>query len=208
MRKILLASAALALVATAPASATGFALYGSGWNPDAVEDALGVGTSLSFPFGDSGLGMDLRGSFYQEASVDLGNIGDDDEEAVDIDDSGLEVIPIDAALRYDFNNDGRASFYLGGGASYLFLGLDNGPDLDDEVGWLGFVGARFGDPDGLNFFLEGGYRGVEATIRAEDLRDFFDDDDDGTSGPGEEIDEDVAINLDGAMLNLGLVWSF
>lgn len=206
MRKILLAVAASALVATAPASATGFAIYGSGWNPDAVEDALGVGTSLSFPFGESGLGVDLRGSFYQEASVDLENIGDDD--AVDIRDAGLQIIPVDAALRYDFNNEGRANFYLGGGASYLFLDLDDGPDLDDEVGWLGFVGARFGDPDGLNFFLEGGYRAVEATVRAEDLRDFFDDDDDGTQGPGEEIDEDVDINLDGAMLNLGLVWSF
>ena len=205
MRKILLAVAALALAAT-PGSATGFAIYGSGWNPDAVEDALGVGTSLSFPFGESGLGVDLRGSFYQEASVDLENIGDDD--SVDIRDAGLQIIPVDAALRYDFNNEGRANFYLGGGASYLFLELDEGPNLDDEVGWLGFVGARFGDPDGLNFFLEGGYRAVEATVRAEDLRDFFDDDDDGTSGPGEEIDEDVAINLDGAMINLGLVWSF
>jgi hypothetical protein len=205
MRKILLAVAALALAST-PASATGFAIYGSGWNPDAVEDALGVGTSLSFPFGESGLGLDLRGSFYQEASVDLENIGDDD--SVDIRDAGLQIIPVDAALRYDFNNEGRANFYLGGGASYLFLDLDNGPNLDDEVGWLGFVGARFGDPDGLNFFLEGGYRGVEATVRAEDLRDFFDDDDDGTSGPDEEIDEDVDINLDGAILNLGLVWSF
>ena len=206
MRKILLATAALALVAVTPASATGFALYGSGWNPDAVEDALGVGTSLSFPFGESGLGLDLRGSFYQEASVDLENVGDDD--AVDIRDLGLQIIPVDAALRYDFNNEGRANFYVGGGASYLFLDLDDGPDLDDEVGWLGFVGARFGDPDGMNFFLEGGYRGVEATVRAEDFNDFFDDDDDGTSGPDEEIDEDVDINLDGAILNLGLVWSF
>ena len=208
MRKILLASAALALVATVPASATGFAVYGTGWNPDAVEDAVGLGTSLSFPFGDSGLGMDLRGSFNQEASVTLDAIGDDEQDALEINDAGLQIVPVDAALRYDFNHAGSTNFYVGGGASYLFLDIDDGPDLDDEVGWLGFVGARFGDPEGLNFFVEGGYRGVEATVRAEDLRDFFDDDDDGTSGPGEEIDEDVAINLDGAMVNLGLVWSF
>jgi hypothetical protein len=203
MRRTLLAVAALALAA-APASATGFAIYGSGWNPDAVEDALGVGTSLSFPFGESGLGLDLRGSFYQEASVDLDEIGDGNGDAVDIRDFGLQIIPVDAALRYDFNNEGRASFYVGGGASYLFLDLDNGPNLDDEVGWLGFVGARFGDPDGMNFFVEGAYRGVEATIRSEDLDDFFDDD----PGEPDEIDEDVDINLDGALLNLGLVWSF
>ena len=47
MRKILLAVAASALVATAPASASGFAIYGSGWNPDAVEDALRDQTKLN-----------------------------------------------------------------------------------------------------------------------------------------------------------------
>jgi hypothetical protein len=56
----------------------------------------------------------------------------------------------------------------------------------------------------MNFFIEGAYRGVEATIRSEDLDDFFDDD----PGEPDEIDEDVAINLDGPLLNLGLVWSF
>jgi hypothetical protein len=196
MRRILIAVVVLAF-ATAPASATGLAIYGSGWDPDTVDDALGGGVSLSFPLGDSGLGLDLRGSFYQEADFD--DLGPDDEEVFR--DFGLQIVPLDAALRFDVNNEGPASFYFGGGASYLFLDLDNGPDLDDEVGWLGFVGARFGDPEGASFFVEGAYRGVEATVRAEDLDDFFDGDD-------PNFDEDVAIELDGPMVNLGLVWAF
>lgn len=196
MRKVLLAIVALAIVA-APASATGFAIFGSGWDPDTVDDALGGGVSLSFPVGSSGFGIDLRGSFYQEANVD--NVGADNGDVFR--DFGLQILPVDAALRYDFNNEGAANFYLGGGASYLFLDLDNGPDLDDEVGWLAFVGARFGDPEGVNFFVEGAYRGVEATVRAEDLDDFFDDD-------TPNFDEDVAIELDGPMINAGVVWGF
>jgi hypothetical protein len=205
MRRTLLLVAAL-LAATSPASATGLAIYGSGWNPDAVEDAVGFGTSLSFPMGGSGFGIDLRGSFHQEASVDLDAVGPGDGDALEIRDFGLEIIPVDAALRYDFAPTGRANFYVGGGPSYLFLDFDEGPNVDDELGWLGFVGARFGNPDGLNFFVEGGYRGIEATMRADDFNDFVDDDD-GEDG-ADEIDEDVAINLDGAMVNLGLVWSF
>ncbi|HET9768321.1 MAG TPA: hypothetical protein VFS60_15815, partial [Thermoanaerobaculia bacterium] len=88
----------------------------------------------------------------------------------------------------------------------LFLELDEGPDLDDEIGWLAFAGLQLGDPHGARFFIEGGYRGVEATVRADDLHDFFDDDD-GEHG-GDEIDEDVAIDLDGATINVGVAWSF
>lgn len=201
MKRSLVVFAALALAA-APASAGGFAIYGSGWDPDAIEDALGGGVSFVVPLGDEGPGLDFRGSFFQQADFD--NIGDDDEDVIR--EFGLQVMPVDAALRFDFNKRGAVNFYLGGGASYLFLELDEGPDLDDQLGWLGFAGVQFGDPFGVRFFVEGGYRGVEATVRAEDLHDFFDDDD-GSQG-GDEIDDDVVIDLDGPMVNVGIVWSF
>jgi hypothetical protein len=38
-------------------------------------------------------------------------------------------------------------------------------------------------------------------VRAEDLDDFFDDD-------TPNFDEDVAIELDGPMINAGVVWGF
>lgn len=203
MKKALTALAAFVLMtAAAPAGATGFAIFGSGWDPDAVDEALGGGIALSFPFGDSGLGMDFRGSFYQEANSAALVIDNDNAFR----EFGLQIVPVDVALRYDFNQDGAANLYLGGGASYLFLDIDQGPDLDDELGWLAIVGAEFGDPAGARFFLEGSYRSVTSTVRAEDLRDFLDDDD--GSSHGDEIDDDVPIDLDGAMVNLGIVWRF
>lgn len=188
MKKTLVGLAILAFAA-APVSATGFSIYGSGWDPDAVDDALGGGIGFSFPVGESGFGLDFRGSFFQEADID--NVGDDDRDVFR--DFGLQIIPVDAAVRYDFNNEGAANFYVGGGASYYFLDIDNGPDLDDELGWLAFVGAEFGNPDGARFFLEGGYRAVESTVRNEDL---------------DEIDDDVDIDLNGPTVNLGVVWKF
>jgi opacity protein-like surface antigen len=202
MRKALLILG-LAALAGAPLSASDFAIYGSGWDPDAIEEALGGGAS--FHWGET-FGIDLRATYYQNAEVDnIDGPFDDDETNQDVF-GDLQMIPLEALLRFDFNNDGPVNFYLAGGASYVMLDIDNGPDLDDEVGWIALGGARFGDPGGVNFFVEGAYRGIEATVRADDLRDFFDDDDGGNFG--DEIDEDVALNLDGALINLGVVWSF
>jgi len=189
VKKALTALAAFVLMTAAvPAGATGFAIFGSGWEPDAVDEALGGGISLSFPFGDSGLGMDFRGTFYRESNS--GALVIDPDNAFP--EFGLKIVPVDAALRYDFSQDGAVNLYLGGGASYLFLEVDQGPDLDDELGWLAFVGAEFGEPDGARFFLEGSYRSVTSTIRSD----------------GDEIVDDVPIDLDGAMVNLGIVWRF
>ena len=201
MRKAL-AMLGLVALAGAPAVASDLSLYGSGWDPDGIEEAFGGGAS--FHIGDS-FGIDLRGTYYQNAEADNIEIGpneDDDPEVF----GDLQMIPVEALLRFDFNNDGPANFYVGGGVSYIFLDIEDGPDVDDETGWIGLVGARFGDPGGVNFFIEGAYRGVEATVRSEDLNDFFDDDD-GTDF-GDEFDEDVALNLDGALINLGVVWTF
>jgi hypothetical protein len=201
MRKALIMVGALAL-ATAPLSASDFAIYGSGWDPDGLQEALGGG--VSFHWGET-FGVDLRATYYQNAETD--NLGFDDLDNEDEVFGDLQMVPVEALLRYDFNNEGAANFYVAGGASYVMLDWDDGPDLDDEVGWIGLVGARFGDPGGLNFFIEGAYRGIEATVRADDLNDFFDDDDDGVDF-GDEFDEDVDLNLDGALVNLGVVWSF
>lgn len=200
MRKALFLLVAAAL-AGAPLAASDFSIYGSGWNPDQIEEALGGGTSLHF--GET-FGVDLRATYYRNAEVDNIDIGPDDDDPDVFGD--LRIIPVEALLRYDFDSRGPADFYVGGGASYIFLDFDDGPNVDDEVGWIALGGARFGDPGGINFFVEAAYRGVEATVRAEDLRDFFDDDD--NDDFGDEIDEDVDLNLDGALVNVGVVWTF
>lgn len=196
MRKAILVLGFLALTG-APLSASDFAIYGSGWDPDGIEEALGGGVGLHF--GET-FGVDLRATYYQDAEIDRIDIGpgNDDERPVFGD---LQMIPIEALLRYDFNNDGPANFYVAGGASYIMLDWDDGPDIDDEVGWVALAGARFGSPGGMGFFIEGAYRGVEATVRADDLDDFFDDD-------TTNFDENVDLNLDGALVNLGVVWTF
>ena len=195
MRKTISMLGLVALV-SAPLAASDFALYGSGWDPDGIKEALGGGASLHF--GET-FGVDLRATYYQSADLDDIDLDDDTDNDVFGD---VQMIPIEALLRYDFNNDGPANFYVAGGASYIMLDWDNGPDLDDETGWIALGGARFGDPGGLNFFVEAAYRGVEATVRAEDLDDFFDDDE------GDLFDEDVDLNLDGPLVNLGVVWTF
>ena len=201
MRKALLFVGVAALIG-APLAASDFSIYGSGWDPDGIQEAFGGGAGVHF--GET-FGVDLRATYYQNAeadNIDIGPGNDDDDEVF----GDLQMIPIEALLRYDFNNDGPANFYVGGGATYVMLDWDDGPDLDDEVGWIALAGARFGGPGGMGFFVEGAYRGIEATVRADDLRDFFDDDDGGNFG--DEIDEDVDLNLDGVLVNLGLVWTF
>ena len=59
---------------------------------------------------------------------------------------------------------------------------------------------RVGDPEGIGFFAEALYRSTEATVTVEP--DEFDELDD------IEIDEDVAIDLDGLSANAGIIWSF
>ena len=76
MKKALTALAAFVLTtAVAPAGATGFTIFGSGWNPDVTDEALGGGISLSFPFGDSGLGVDFRGSVPIDLDGAMVNLG-------------------------------------------------------------------------------------------------------------------------------------
>jgi hypothetical protein len=190
MRRILLAIAGLAVVSALPASATSFAIYGTGWNPDALEEALGAGATLSF--GET-LGFDLRVAYYQEGDVQ--DLREDDGDGV-FAENALQIVPVDAAVRYNLGGDGPADFWFGGGASYYFLSLeDDNFEIDDEVGWLAFAGARFGDPEGFNFFVEGAYRGAEGTVSG----DSFDPD---------TVDDEAVIDLNGPLVNVGLMWSF
>src|SRR5262245_11131525 len=141
MVKKLLLSLALVGCAAAPAAATSFGIFGAGWDPDAVDNALGGGLTLQLPLGDSGLAADLRGTYYLEADAKQLPIHGEDS----FEETGLQVIPLDVALRYDFPRAGVAGFYLGGGASYYLLEVKGGPDVDDELGWLAFVGVRLGN---------------------------------------------------------------
>jgi hypothetical protein len=184
MRKILLAVLVTACLGAIPAGATTMSVFGAGWDPNALDDALGAGLGVNFPFGDGPLSLDVRTTYYRSANLD--NVGDDDREVF----GKLQIVPVDAALRYEFNNDGPSTFYVGGGASYYFLSLsDSDFDINDEVGLLGLVGARFG-----SFFIEGSYRNAKGTVKRDDIAN--------------GVRRSVALALDGPAVNAGWTWSF
>lgn len=195
-----IAVAALALAA-APALGAGFQLYGSYWDTSDVDATAGGGLALAFPLGSELLDLELRGTYYQELdNASFSAVIDDDENFFQ--QFGLEVVPIEAGARFNFPVASDAFRpYLGGGVSYMMIDVDDSRfDVDDETGYYAALGSKFGDPDGMGFYVEGLYRSTEATVRVEP--DQFEDLDD------IDIDEDVAIDLDGVSVNAGVTWSF
>lgn len=195
--KIILTILAVVLLSASPAMASGFSLFGSYADTTDAGDTFGGGIGLGIPFGESGFGLDLRATYYQEVTDEGADaIFDDDEEFFQED--SLEILPIDAGLRYQFNTDGPFNPYVMGGFSYFLLDTTReGLSVDDETGFYVGLGSRFGDPDGVGFFAEALYRSTEATLE----RERFDNDD-------IDLEDDVAIDLDGIAVNAGVVWAF
>lgn len=175
--------------------ATDFKLYGSYWNTSDVEDAFGGGIGFSFPLGSSPLSIGVAGTYYQELTDDPVDALFDDDEGV-FEEESLEVLPFDAGLYYNFQQNGPFNVWLGGGFSYFLIDTTReGIDVDDETGFHVAVGSRFGDREGANFFAEALYRSTEATLR-RDRRDNVD------------LRDEVAIDLDGISVNAGILWTF
>lgn len=187
----------LALVCAAPAAmAQQFQLYGSYWDTSDVAETFGGGVGFGFPFGESGLGLHVMGTYYQELSDDpLDNIFDDEEGVFE--DESLEVLPIDVGLHYEFQPTGTFSPWIGGGFSYFMIDSTfEGVDVDDETGFHVSLGSRFGASESTNFFVEGIYRSTEATLVRNRREDEID------------LREEVAIDLDGIGINAGIMWRF
>lgn len=183
-KSLFLAAAALALAAgtAAPAAATDFTVFGSYWNTQDADNALGGGAKLRFGI------VELRGTYFSDVTADT------DPERFDFE---VQAIPLEAGLAFKFAENDTISPYVGGGAGYYMLDTNIG-DIDDEVGYYAVVGADFGNfgSSGLAINAEAIYRSMEATVRnEEDLTD-------------PDIDEDVALNLDGLGVNVGLTWRF
>lgn len=185
---------AAALVSASPASAQGFALFGSYWDTDEAEEGLGGGINLSF---GNELAFDLRASYYQELS-------NNKFEHVVIDNAdllrknGLSILPVEVGLRYNFQPDGRVNPHIGGGVGYYILDTEIG-DPKDEVGYYALAGATFRGNSGPGFYIEAVYRKAEGTVEIdpEDLGDIDDVEFDG---------EDVDLDLDGFGVNAGIIW--
>lgn len=187
---------ALACAASPAAMAQQFDLFGSYWNTSDVDDTFGGGIGLGFPFGETGLGLHAKATYYQELTDEpLENLFEDDDEGFFAEES-LEVLPVDIGLHYEFASNGTFSPWVGGGFSYFMIDTTReGVDVDDETGFHVSVGTRIGNREGANFFVEGLYRSTEATLNRE-----LDDDVD--------LEDEVAIDLDGIAINAGLQWRF
>jgi hypothetical protein len=198
-RTLLLATSAILVLAlgATPASAGHFNLFGSFWDTKDAGDTAGGGIGLGFPLGQR-WGIDLRASYYEELTNEgLEAIFDDDETVFQR--RGLQVLPLEIGLRYNFSPGNRANFYLGGGGTYYLLDSDFG-DVDDEVGGYALLGVDLGNPQGVSFFVEGFWRIAEAKVSfdPESLDDI--DDIDLVNG--------VPVDLDGLGINAGLSWRF
>lgn len=196
MKKALIVLA-LSVVCAAPAAmAQQFELYGSYWDTSDLDETFGGGVGFGFPFGESGLGLHVNGTYYQELSDDpVDNLFDDDEGVFE--DESVEVLPIDVGLRYEFDTTGAFSPWIGGGFSYFMIDTTfEGVDVNDETGFHVSLGSRFGASESTNFFVEGVYRSTEATL----VRNRRDNDID--------VRDEVAIDLDGIAVNAGVMWRF
>lgn len=184
-----------ALLFAAPAHATEFKIFGAYADTDVLGDTGGGGIGFGIPFNET-LSLDLRATYLQELASDpLDGIFDFDDDNDVFTDSDINVIPIDVGLRFNFQRSGVVNPYIGGGGTYFILDSDaRGVEIDDELGFYGVVGARFGDDQGPAFFAEALYRTVEASASFE--------------GDDVDFDSEADIDLDGFAVNAGIVWTF
>lgn len=194
MKKIV-AILALSLLASFSAQASEFRIFGSYADTDVLGSTGGGGIGFAFPLGDV-VGLDLRATYLQELASDpLDGIFDFDDDNDVFSDSNINIVPIDVGLRFNLQRRGTVNPYLGAGGTYFILDSDRrGAELDDELGFYGVAGLRFGDAVGASFFAEAMYRRAEASVA------FRDDDID--------FDDKVSFDLDGFAVNAGVQWTF
>lgn len=200
MKKALGVLILILVVASPAAMAQQFELFGSYWDTADVDETFGGGIGVGFPFGETGLGLHLKGTYYQELTDEpLDNLFDDDDDEDFFAEESLEVLPFDVGLHYEFAPHGAFSPWIGGGFSYFLIDTTReGIEVDDETGFHVSVGSRIGNREGANFFVEGIYRSTEATLNREER-------------PGDDdidLEDEVAIDLDGIAINAGLLWRF
>ncbi len=196
MKSRALLAIVLGLACALPATATDFSLYGSYWDTDAAGDAAGGGISLGLPFNDT-VAVELRATYFEELSDDpLANAFDSDDPVFQ--EKGINVTPLEIGVRFTFPHENIRP-YVAGGAGYYLLDSDFG-EVEDEVGYYAAVGAAFGNPDRIQFFVEGTYRKMEGTVELdpEDLDDIDDID----------VRDKADFDLDGFGANLGVRWTF
>lgn len=164
MRKTFMALGVLTLLA-APAMAGSVGVFGSWWETDEADGSAGGGVLLDFDVG-GGIDLEFRGTYFDDLTAVI-------EEPNGPFDAPFSAAVLDFGITYNFGRvkGKNTNFYLGGGASYLTMDLDENDqgNVDDEVGW--FVLAGVDTPIGGNWvvFFEAMWREAEMEIKGSDL---------------------------------------
>jgi hypothetical protein len=179
MRRILMLTLVTCMLA-APASAGGFALFGSWYEANDRDDSGGVGGRIEI--GDT-WSFDLGVTWYGEVKGPFTGSGVEITE--------FRVLPVDVGVGYRFRSTVRVTPFVGAGASVFFLDTEPGR-IDNQVGWYvrgGLDFRLFG-----NFYLLGEvfWREAEAEVKIDDGIDV----------------ERTDIDVGGLGFNLGVVWRF
>ena len=196
-RSLLLAALCGGALAASPSLAGDFAVAPSYWDTDAAGETAGGGFILGLPFNEV-IGAEFRATYYEELTDDPLAAAFDSDDPV-FQERGIQVMPLEAGLRFSFAPGAAFRPYLGGGASYFLLDSDFG-EISDELGYYAALGASIGDGDGADFFVEGTWRKATAEVELDpqDLEDVDDLD----------VDEHADVDLDGLGVNLGVRFSF
>jgi len=149
LKKIAIALA-LAVLASIPAQAGSFGVYGSYWEPDDADSSTGYGARIGFEFVKV-LEFEFRGTHYG-----------DFQSTVTPTDVKVEAIPLDGGLRVNFLPTAAVNPYIGAGVTYYFLDSEDA-SIENETGIYGVAGLDFGSAH-TRFFLEAMWRKLDATI--------------------------------------------
>ena len=180
------AATLLLLLSSAPAWAGAAGVMFSYVSTDQADDDDGLGLKLDLDMGPRA-DFEIRASFFD-------NLLFPEEMPL----FELETVAVDVGIGYDFPAR-RATPYLGGGLSYLFINSDTRPEppavaaqmrgrVKEEIGWYALGGVEVAVGRASEIFFEAGYRTLEAEIQGEGLQSF----------------EAVGLDLSGGFGNIGI----
>ena len=178
MRKALLVLGICVLAAPAWAGG-GYSLFGTYGSVDNHEFALGIGARVTVG-GDNIVG-DFTATWYQKVS----GVG-----TIDGRDDSMQLIPVEAGIRFILNPKGSVIPYLGGGLSFFYVNLNDG-NASNPVGAYAIFGINFGGKR-TKFMAEALYRYGKADVSY--------------SGSGDQVE--ASMDVGGFAANVGIMWTF
>ena len=179
MRKALLVLGICILAVPAWAGG-GYSLFGT-WS-EINEDASAPGAGMRVSIGGKNWVGDLTWTWLQSQ--------EDVETFAGYEDK-VQVIPTDLGVRYLFNTQGSFKPYIGAGATFFYVNVNDG-DADNTFGGYAVLGFSLGQTQ-TRFFAEATYRygSTDVTYR---------------SNPTDVVSG--SMDVGGFGVNAGVVWAF